>query len=351
MNQNGGASTVTDAEVGLGVGGEGIEDPTLSALGLEDDSSGGDQIDPAGAGDETLVDDVQGGIDQGSDPSGEDEEDGGGKPAKRDRVQERIDKLTAARHKLEEEVQTLREQLAKVTGGEQVGVAGMDPVDGDPQIRDLSSKVDRAKGEADAARKLRRQLSRFVDDPEKAEPMLAALRAKGFAGSDVAEAQDWLEDYELDQRELYAEARGKVEEVRARRRAEVQAEQSQWNGLAKQAFDWLGDDEDPRVGWVRDAVKRYPWVRQIPQGMAAVAALADLLARQQQAKSGRGSPASQRQQQPTVRPSGGSAAAAGSRGPGGSRDPRQLKRAAAEQRLDQNPDDDAALEALLESMP
>lgn len=335
MNKGGNADAATldrSAETAVSAGSDEVEDSLLSALDSTDPSNSETAqgaLADAGENAEGEQDSSQhtnSDDEQGSDP-------GDDKQARRDRIQERIDKLTAARKATEERNKELEAELAKLKGGNQS--RGFDPVDDDPSVAQLASEAERSLREADQARTLRRQLK---NDPEK---VLSLLKARGREFADESEAADFLEDYEAKHRDIRAEKRAELAEQRTKLQTVVKQQTEAWNAEALRRFDWLKDDEDPRQEYIRKANATYPWLAKLPAGRAAVAFLADLV---HEAQNRKPAPASAPAKKPGVRPSSGGAGGPVGRPSSGDRTER---RAAMERRLDQNPDDDEAMVGLL----
>ena len=285
----------------------------------------------------------EGADDQGSGP-GEDQ-DGNGKPRKRDRVQERIDELTS-RWKSADERATraedrIRELEAKLKGdGSSDSTAPQfDPVTTDPKVSEFNGKLTKARSEADAARTMRR---RIKTDPDQ---VVEALRKKGIDVADADAAADWLEDYEERQREVASDAREQLGQQKARVEAEITHASRAWDSAAEGRYEWLKDEADKRHELMANARKLYPWITKFPAGRAALAALADMAFHAaQKRQEAPDKPA----RTPGVRPAAAGNGAPAAR-PGAASSTPQARRSELEKRLDQNPDDDAALTELLGS--
>lgn len=301
--------------------------------GVSEDSDGAELSQPSGDGAD----------DQGSGP-GDDAQDGDGKPRKRDRVQERIDELTSRWKSADERAgraeERLRELEAKLQGDTGADGRGQefDPIAADPKVSEFNGTLTKARSEADAARTMRRRLKA---DPDQ---VIELLRKKGIDVADADAAFDWLEDYEARQRDVASEARERL----GQRKAEVQASNEHasraWDAAAETRYDWMKDPADKRHELMANARKMHPWILKFPAGRAALAALADMAFHADQKRQEGAKPT----RAPGIRPAGAGNGSPASR-PGTSQSTPQARRGELEKRLDQNPDDDAALTELLGS--
>lgn len=275
---------------------------------------------------------------QGSHPAEDEEKEGDERP-KRDRVQERIDKLSAKAKAAEERAAAAEKKLEEATSGKKPE-SGFDPLEDEPQIRDLAGKADKARREIETARNLRRELRK---DPDK---VVALLQAKGVQVEDADAASDWLADYEDGQRDRHDEARNALGEARTQLKEVVAKQRRSWDAAAESRYAWLADEGDSRHELIRTAETNYPWVKKLPMARAVLATLADMV---HEAKAPKGKPAVRAQgevRRPTVQPSSGGNGAPVRR-PGGISDKAtRLRELSA--RLDANPGDDDAMAELLE---
>jgi hypothetical protein len=357
-------SPVNDA--GAGTGND--DDSLMSALDGDIEStgpvSGSAAADAAGnaTGRDDLSQPSESTNEQGSDPAVSEAPDApekAQKPQKRDKVQERINELTARRREAEDERDRLREELRKLKGGKDSPETAeprksWDPIEEDPDLATIRKKAVSARTEAETARTLRRQMR------GNAEHVLGVLRSRGVNVANEDEAAEWLEDYEADRREEHASVRADMATKKAQIEERVSRQQTAWQAAAEERYPWLRDEGDSRHDLMRDGLQQYPWIGRIPQGMAALAALADMAHAARSRRSGSGTaqgrgaattaPAlgasSGDARGPTVRPSPGGGGGPAAR-PGLAGNTAAQRRAEIEKRLDLNPDDDEAMVELL----
>lgn len=282
--------------------------------------------------------------DQGSNPADDDES--GGRP-KRDRFQERIDKLTAARKTAEEELEKSKTELTELRKKVQEYEAGATPaaaqqpfdmVESDETMVPLREAVNKTKAEVDSARGLRKRL--------KVEPdaVLELLQSKGVKVETAEEADEWLDDYATTQRERLGQKQAEMAVHRSKLEAVAAQQRGAWDAVAREEFPWVTttEEDDPRLQMLNNAEKAHPWISKVPQGRAALAALVDIVFRRQKAANTK--PAAR----PGVRPSAGNGGGGPAPRPAINGTSKEQRAAAAAKRLDSNPEDDAAMADFLD---
>lgn len=304
--------------------------PSDTAEGAEE-GAGSDESPAIGAGD------------QGSNPAEGDEGEG---RQRRDRFQERIDKLTAARKTAEEELGKAKSELTELRKKVQEYEAGATPaaaqpfdlVDSDETMVPLREAVNKTKAEVDSARGLRKRL--------KTEPdvVLELLQSKGIKVETAEDADEWLDDYVTTQRERLGQKQAEMAVHRSQLEAVATQQRGAWDAVAREEFPWVAAAEvdDPRLQMLQNAEKAHPWIGKVPQGRAALAALVDIVFRRQKAADAK--PANR----PGVRPSAGNGGGGPSAARSATNTSKEQRLAAAAKRLDSNPEDDAAMADFLD---
>jgi hypothetical protein len=303
---------------------------TSDAGELPEDATGNNESPATDAGD------------QGSNPAEDDE----GRP-KRDRFQERIDKLTAARKTAEEELDKskteltqLRKKLEEYEAGATPATAAQpfDMVESDETMVPLREAVNKTKAEVDSARGLRKRLKQEPD------AVLELLQSKGVKVETAEDADEWLDDYVTTQRERLGQKQAEMAVHRSKLEAVATQQRGAWDAVAREEFPWVAttEEDDPRLGMLKNAEKAHPWIAKIPQGRAALAALVDIVFRRQKAANGKPGP------KPGVRPSAGNGGGGPAARPATNGTGKDQRAAAAAKRLDSNPDDDAAMADFLD---
>lgn len=324
--------------------GDPFESLSLSGNTSPDAGNPSDPVDSAEDGTGNIESPATDAGDQGSNPAeGEDEE---GRP-KRDRFQERIDKLTAARKTAEEELAKSKEELTELRKKVQEYEAGATPaaapqpfdmVESDETMVPLREAVTKTKAEVDSARGLRKRLRTEPD------AVLELLQSKGVKVETAEDADEWLDDYVTTQRERLGQKQAEMAVHRSKLEAVATQQRGAWDAVAREEFPWVAatEEDDPRLQMLSNAEKAHPWIAKIPQGRAALAALVDIVFRRQKAANTKPAP------RPGVRPSAGNGGGGPSARPATNGTGRDQRAAAAAKRLDSNPDDDAAMAEFLD---
>lgn len=266
---------------------------------------------------------------------------------KANRVQKRIDKLTAKNARLKEENEELRKQLeskpSKTEGATPASSELPEFLRDDPKVVSVLQEQHAAERELEIARNLKRQLR---EDPEGVLEMLAKA---GRTARSAEDAADFLDDYVQKQRERLSESRVALGARRQEVEAQRQTHRAQMDALATNRAPWLSDDEDPRTVQVERLLKANPRLAAEPAARFIAVAVVKEMAAMKAADA-------LRKQKPkttaatTTVPR--TAATAGNGRPAAVAPKSVGTKAAALQRLVENPSEDSlaeALEAELES--
>lgn len=260
---------------------------------------------------------------------------------KANRVQKRIDKLTAKNARLKEENEELRKQLelkpSKTEGATPASSELPEFLRDDPKVVSVLQEQHKAQRELEAAQRLKRQLR---EEPDR---VLELLNKGGQRVSTAEDAADLLDDYVQTQRERLSESRVALGARRQEVEAQRQAHRAQMDALATNRAPWLSDDEDPRTVQVEQLLKANPRLAAEPAArFIAVAVVKEMAAmkaadalRKQKPKTTAATATVPR----TAATAGNSRPAAVAPKSGGTK-------AAALQRLVENPSEDSLAEAL-----
>jgi hypothetical protein len=302
------------------------------------ESEEGSQQDEAGEADGAAESDEEAAPAEEAPEEAEGEEGKGLNP----RVQKRIDKLTAKNARLKEELESLRKQVEANTSKPD-GVAPNTSelpefLRDDPKVVSVLQEQQKAQREVEAAQRLKRQLR------EDADSVIQLLNKNGQRVSSVEDAADLLDEYVQTQRERVSEGRVAIAGRRQEIEAQREASRKSLDALAQTRAPWLSDEDDPRTEQVQQLLKNYPRLAQDPAArFIAVAVVKEMTAiraaealQKQKSKPGAKSV--------VIAPR---SAAAGGTGRSAAVAPKPMNsKAAAMQRLVENPSEDSLAAAL-----